>query len=90
MILCRSSDIIILAIQTCPISWPNHENCVKMRFAVPLPPINSGNLTLEELLTEGSVQYQLDTEHLQKMWSQYGRVQFERNGIYVRQPQFFL
>lgn len=57
-----------------------------MRFAVPLPPINSGNLTLEQLLNEGSVQYQLSIEHLERMWLDYGRSQFESNGIYVSQP----
>lgn len=80
----------MLAIQTCPLSWPNHENCINMRFAVPLPPINSGNLTLEQLLSEGSVQYQLSTEHLERMWIEYGRLQFESNGIYVSQRTILL
>lgn len=77
----------MLAIQTCPISWPNHGNCISMRFAVPLPPINSGNLTLEQLLNEGLAEYQLSTEHLERMWLEYGRAQLESNGTFVSQPK---
>uniref|UniRef100_A0A1Q3FMJ0 CUB domain-containing protein n=1 Tax=Culex tarsalis TaxID=7177 RepID=A0A1Q3FMJ0_CULTA len=91
---CKPEDIRIVA-QKCPDTWPNYEECVTLRFAVPLRPepveedqspqgISGlfGKSYISVSTTEPPKQeYQLSEANLERMWNDYGAMALAQIGI---------
>lgn len=91
---CKPEDIRIVA-QKCPDTWPNYEECVTLRFAVPLRPVPVeedqspqglsglfGKSYISVSTTEPPKQeYQLSEANLERMWSEYGALALAQIGI---------
>lgn len=77
-----SKDVILLSVQLCPESWPNYQNCVRILFAIPLAPLNVEQTPHEEQNAHED-NYQLTTDHLEKMWLEFGQNAFAANGTPV-------
>lgn len=90
----KPEDIRIVA-QKCPDTWPNYEECVTLRFAVPLRPepveedqspqgLNGlfGKSYISVSTTEPPKQeYQLSEANLERMWNDYGAMALAQIGI---------
>lgn len=81
----RPENVTILFIQNCPVHWPSSEKCIRLRFGIPLWPIVAYTDD-EEPNPQQPDNYELKSERLLQMWSEFGRNAFERTGT----PEYIL
>lgn len=91
---CTSEDIRIVA-RKCPDTWPNYEECVTLRLAIPLrsvpveedqsPPGLSGlfgKSYISVSTTEApKPEYQLSEANLEHMWNEFGAMALAQIGV---------
>lgn len=74
---CERENVIFERISPCPISWPDHVNCVRVEFGVPLNETDFDGERDERLDDE----YELTEEHLEEMWREFAIEKLVEKGI---------
>lgn len=64
---CKRENVIFERISPCPISWPDHVNCVRLEFGIPLNETDFDGDRDEQLDPE----YELTAEHLEEVWQEF-------------------
>uniref|UniRef100_A0A336L9Q8 DNA topoisomerase n=1 Tax=Culicoides sonorensis TaxID=179676 RepID=A0A336L9Q8_CULSO len=74
---CRRENVIFDRITPCPTSWPDHENCVRIEFGIPLNETDHD----EELVPDLSAEYELDEIHLEQVWNEFAVDKLKEHGM---------
>lgn len=63
----------------CPITWPNNENCLQIRYAIPIA-LEMNEKALTRTFNSTAV-YELSLENLSLMWDQYSKKMLSEIGL---------
>lgn len=79
---CQRENVIFERITPCPQSWPDHVNCVRLEFGVPLKETDYDG-DLDERLDP---LYELSESHLEEIWQEFSIVKLAEQ----RMTEYFL
>uniref|UniRef100_A0A6M2E446 CUB domain-containing protein n=1 Tax=Xenopsylla cheopis TaxID=163159 RepID=A0A6M2E446_XENCH len=66
-------NVVINAIQYCPRYWPQQENCVDVRFSIPVE--------LKEQVKNANATYQLSKWNLQRLWKGFAKTELQKLNV---------
>lgn len=86
---CKIENVKFIDVAHCMSTWPNAENCIQVKVAIPLKTITNAtalnadrnsntNGSGEDMVGE-QIEHELTIQHLNQMWEMYGRSHFAQN-----------
>lgn len=73
----KLDDVKFIDVLPCPSTWPNGINCIQIKVAIPVKFLSNATQKTDDISADDNA-YELNYDHLLKMWLVHGRQHFAK------------